>query len=161
MESASVSKPRRPALPTIYLYSAVSSSLPIFFADVMITRLAGKLTPAASVVVQKMTLSNPSLKRVSVISRSCRLRPAWWYPAPCRSILATFGEIICWFYFVSCPPDCKVAATVYSITAILNKFCSSVFFSSDIRVPYFAKTVANYSQLSLVGQKTRHCPSNG
>lgn len=161
MESASVSKPRRPALPTIYLYSYVRNSLPIFFADVMITCFAGKLTPAASVVVQKMTFSMPSLKRVSVISRSYRLRPAWWYPAPCSSILATFVEIICWFYIVSCPPDCKVAVTVYSITAMLNKFCSSDFFSSEISVPYLAKTVANCSQLSLVGQKTRHCPSNG
>ena len=42
----------------------------------MMTLLAGKFTPAARVVVQKITFRCPSLNRYSVISLSCRLRPA-------------------------------------------------------------------------------------
>ena len=70
IESALVSKPRRPARPTICLYSAVVSSLPIVLWDVIITLLAGRLTPAARVVVQNITFNRPSLKRYSAISRS-------------------------------------------------------------------------------------------
>ena len=48
----------------------------------MITLLAGKLTPAASVLVDVSTHNVPDRKPSSITLRSSDVRPEWWYATP-------------------------------------------------------------------------------
>ena len=47
-----------------------------------ITWVAGRLTPAARVLVAMSTLMVPDRKAPSTAARSCAMRPAWWYARP-------------------------------------------------------------------------------
>jgi hypothetical protein len=57
-----------------YSIAAEAKSLPIF--GEIITRLAGRLTPAAIVAVQKMAFTDPSLYAAVMMSLSSVVRPA-------------------------------------------------------------------------------------
>lgn len=76
----------RPARPIIWKISMTLYSWkplgPYWRVDLIMTRWAGKFTPAASVLVQQSALSFPSLNSLSTIFRSPMLRPAWWYAKP-------------------------------------------------------------------------------
>ena len=56
--------------------------LKVFILTLMITALAGKLTPQAKVEVQTKTLMKPSLKYFSTKFRSDLNIPAWWIANP-------------------------------------------------------------------------------
>ena len=52
------------------------------FGSLMMTLRAGKLTPAAKVVVQNRNKIVLDLKADSMTLRSSRVRPPWWYIMP-------------------------------------------------------------------------------
>ena len=105
-ESACLSKPNRPALPTICLYCAVDSYYPVpTLHEAITTRLAGRLTPVASVVVQKRVFKSHFLKRCSEIILSSRLSPEWWKARPFMSICLYWSFIegnVCIFVLHDC-----------------------------------------------------------
>ena len=75
--SPCVSRPARPALPTIYLYWALESWSRPMKGDLMTTLLAGRLTPAARVLVQQSTPNTSEAKASSNNFLSSMVSPEW------------------------------------------------------------------------------------
>lgn len=57
-----------------------------------ITRAAGRLTPAPSVLVATMTLSTLARKPSSMPCFSSSVSPAWWKATPSGSVRASTGS---------------------------------------------------------------------
>eukprot|EP00967_Tisochrysis_lutea_P117377 scaffold189774_cov32-Tisochrysis_lutea.AAC.2 len=80
------SRPRRPARPDIWMYSAAEggrkTSPSHFRSEVKTTARAGMLRPRANVSVAKRNSMRPSWKRISTTSLSTGSRPEWWTATP-------------------------------------------------------------------------------
>ena len=104
----------------------------------MMTRRAGRLSPAARVGVEAMHLISPALNPPSTIFRCSRRSPAWWKAAP-RSTHAARDRSI------------SVSASSVSSRAAAARAGETRFNAPAAR---FAKA----SALRREETKTRHCP---
>lgn len=126
------------SLTCLYLLS-VMKSLPTY-GDRMMTRLAGKLTPAANVDVQQITHKTPHRNASSKWRRSSAVNPEWWYAMPHMMLLPRIGHI-------ALPISFSIALIKLSRSANL---CSVNFFGSILH-----NSFAKLSQFRFVEQKIK------
>lgn len=107
----------------------------------MITRLAGRFTPAASVDVQQITHITPHRNASSKCRRSSAVSPEWWYAMPFIILLPSMGHI-------ELPMSFSIAFIKLSRSTNL---CSVNFFGSILHSKF-----ARLSQFFFVEQKTKH-----